>query len=101
LTEKLQLFNYFETLIVDSHLANRLVNSEFLNTITGMLQDQKLNLPVNLKLRLCSILGQLVRHATQIEAEVVNKGLSNCLIDVVKKESAVKVKKTAIAALGE
>jgi len=42
-----------------------------------------------------------VRHATQIEAEVVNKGLSNCLIEVIKKESNVKVKKTAIAALGE
>jgi len=101
LTEKLQLFNYFETLIVDSNLANRLVNSEFLNVIINMLQDKKINLPVNLKQRLCSIIGQMVRHATQIESDVINKGLANCLIDVVRNDNTAKVRKTAIAALGE
>jgi len=66
-----------------------------------MLQDKKINMPVNLKQRLCSIIGQMVRHATQIESEVINKGLANCLIDVVKNDGSVKVRKTAIAALGE
>lgn len=58
-------------------------------------------MPVNYKIRLCSILGQLVRHSTQIDAEVVNKGLSSCLIDILKKETTAKVRKVAISALGE
>lgn len=54
----------------------------------------------HLKMRLCSILGQLVRHSTVIGNDVAQSGLSNLLCEVVKDKND-KVKRKAVASLGE
>ena len=50
-----------------------LINSAFMNLITKLLKNVK---SPHLKLRLCSILGQLVRHSTVIGNEVAESGLA-------------------------
>ncbi len=53
-----------------------------------------------MKIRLCSIVGQLIRHSTVIGNEVAESGLALVLCDVIKDKND-KVKKKAVASLGE
>lgn len=53
-----------------------------------------------LRAKICEILGLLIRHATVIEPDVLKFGLTNVLIDVLKDKSE-KVRRKAMAALGE
>ena len=71
--DKLNVLVYFESIILNSNVANRLINSAFMNLITKLLKNVK---SPHLKLRLCSILGQLVRHSTVIGNEVAESGLA-------------------------
>ena len=59
--DKLNVLIYFESIILNSNVANRLINSAFMNLLIKLLKSVK---SPHLKLRLCSILGQLVRHST-------------------------------------
>lgn len=54
----------------------------------------------HLKIRLCSIVGQLIRHSTVIGNEVAESGLAVLLCEVVKDKNE-KVRKKAVASLGE
>jgi serine/threonine-protein kinase ULK4 len=56
---------------------------------------------VNIKIRLASIIGLLIRHATVIENELSGLGIANVLIEVMKLEKSEKVKRRCMAALGE
>lgn len=51
-------------------------------------------------MRICSILGQLVRHATVINEEVAQSEFIETLCETLKDES-IKVRRKALAALGE
>lgn len=51
-------------------------------------------------MKLCSIVGQLIRHATVIENELSQLGIPTVLTEVMRDKSE-KVKRKAIAALGE
>lgn len=51
-------------------------------------------------MRLCSILGQLVRHSTVIGNDVAESGLCQSLVETVKDKNE-KVRRKAIASLGE
>jgi serine/threonine-protein kinase ULK4 len=55
----------------------------------------------NMKARLASIVGLLIRHATVIENELSQLGIPAVLIELIKNEKNEKVKRRAIAALGE
>ena len=54
-----------------------------------------------MKIRLASIVGLLIRHATVIENELSQLGIPNLMIDLLKSEKSEKLKRKAIATLGE
>lgn len=95
--EKINVLTYFETIILNSQVANRLINSAFITIIMKMLKTVK---SPNLKARLCSIIGQLIRHST-----VINNDLAECkiceLLSEVAEEKSDKVKRKTLGALGE
>jgi serine/threonine-protein kinase ULK4 len=62
--DKLNVLIYFELIIL---------NSAFMNLLIKLLKNVK---SPHLKLRLCSILGQLIRHSTVIGNEVAESGIS-------------------------
>ena len=95
--DKLNILNYFETIIQCSNVANRLINSVFVNLLVKITKNCKQTM---IKIRLCSIIGLLIRHATVIEPEVAGVGISNLMIDLIKDVNE-KVKRRAMAALGE
>ena len=70
--DKLNVLIYFESIILNSNVANRLINSAFMSILLKLLKNVK---SPHLKMRLCSILGQLVRHSTVIGNEVADSGL--------------------------
>ena len=65
---------YFETLCVDTGAANVLINSSLTILIVRMLRNARM--PA-LRVRLASVLGLLVRHATYIADELVTTGERN------------------------
>ena len=62
---------YFETLCVDTGAANVLINSSLTVLIVRMLRNAR---TPALRVRLASVLGLLVRHATYIADELVTTG---------------------------
>jgi serine/threonine-protein kinase ULK4 len=95
--EKLNLLSYFELVISNSTVANHIVNSVFMELLLRSLRTAKTN---SLRMRICSILGQIVRHATVIEIEVAQMRIADLLSDYVKDKND-KVRRRAMAALGE
>ena len=95
--DKLNVLVYFESIILNSNVANRLINSAFMNLLIKLLKNVKSS---HLKLRLCSILGQLVRHSTVIGNEVAESGLAQLLSEVIQDKNE-RVKRKAVASLGE
>lgn len=95
--DKLNVLVYFESIILNSNVANRLINSAFMNLLIKLLKNVK---SPHLKLRLCSILGQLVRHSTVIGNDVAESGLAQILSDVISDKNE-KVRRKAVASLGE
>jgi len=66
LNEKVNALLYFESIIVNSSVANRLINSAFMNLLARMMKSIKSPM---IKIRLCSVIGLLIRHSTVIENE--------------------------------
>ena len=95
--DKLNTLMYFESIILNSSVANRLINSAFITLLLKMLKSVK---SPHLKIRLCSIIGQLVRHSTVIGNELAESGICDLLCESVKDKSE-KLRRKAIAALGE
>ena len=95
--DKLNVLVYFESIILNSNVANRLINSAFMSLLMKLLKNVK---NPHLKMRLCSIMGQLVRHSTVIGNDVADSGLSILLSDVAKDKNE-KVRRKAVASLGE
>ncbi len=95
--DKLNVLIYFESIILNSNVANRLINSAFMSILLKLLKNVK---SPHLKMRLCSILGQLVRHSTVIGNDVAESGLCQTLVDTVKDKNE-KVRRKAVASLGE
>ncbi|OMJ73613.1 hypothetical protein SteCoe_27657 [Stentor coeruleus] len=97
LVDKHNLLAYFESLIVNSSVANKLINSAFVNIFIKMLKTGK---NAMIKARVCSILGQLLRHSTLINADLSQSGLCQALSEQVKDKNE-KLCRKAMAALGE
>lgn len=95
--EKVNALLYFESIIVNSSVANRLINSAFMNLLARMLKSIKSPL---IKVRLCSVIGLLIRHSTVIENEFAESEICTQLIEAMKDKND-KIKRKAIASLGE
>ncbi|EGR32487.1 hypothetical protein IMG5_081210 [Ichthyophthirius multifiliis] len=96
--DKYNILCYFECITQNSNVANRLINSAFMNLLLKLLKVVKQQ---QTKVKIGSILGYLIRHATVIENELSQQGIPQILIDVLKNEKNEKVKRKCIAALGE
>jgi serine/threonine-protein kinase ULK4 len=88
---------YFESIIDNANVSNRLINSAFVSLLVKTLRSVKSPL---IKQRLCSVLGLLVRHSTVIDNELAESEVAQALIDVMEDRNE-KVRRRAIAALGE
>ena len=98
LNEKLSVLLYFESIITNSQISNRLINSVFMTLLVKMLKTLKTPL---VRVRLCSSLGLLIRHSTVIDNEVAESEVCSVLCEVLNKEGSDKVRRKAVAALGE
>jgi len=54
-----------------------------------------------LRVRVCSVIGLLIRHSTVIDNEVAESEVCTVLCEVLMKETNEKVRRKAVAALGE
>ena len=97
-TMKLNCLCYFETLCTDTQSSNLLVNSSLMKLFIKMLRAYKSPM---LRVRLCSVTGLLVRHATYISGDLLNNEIFDVFVELVMKDNGVKVKRRALACLGE
>ena len=95
--DKQNLLTYFESIILNAAVANKLINSVFVNYFIKLLKTGK-NMMV--KARVCSILGQLLRHSTLINNELSQSGLYQALSENTRDKNE-KLSRKATAALGE
>ncbi|KAF0985137.1 hypothetical protein FDP41_000176 [Naegleria fowleri] len=97
-TVKLNCLCYFETLCTDTQSSNLLVNSSLMKLFIKMLKAYKSPM---LRVRLCSVTGLLVRHATYISGDLLNNEIFDVFVELVQKDNGVKVKRRALACMGE
>lgn len=95
--EQLSILNYFETLIQNNTAANKIINTQFVYHLLKTMQNTK---SVNIKIKISSILGHLIRHATIIEAGLAESNLCDALLEQLKDKNE-KLRRKAIAAAGE
>jgi serine/threonine-protein kinase ULK4 len=94
---QLNALNYFESIIINSNVSNRLINSAFMSLLVKMLKTIKTPC---IKSRLCSVVGLLIRHSTVIENELAETKICEVLVETMRDKTD-KVRRKAIAALGE
>ena len=94
---QLNALNYFESIIINSNVSNRLINSAFMSLLVKMLKTIKTPC---IKSRLCSVVGLLIRHSTVIENELAETRICEVLVETMRDKTD-KVRRKAIAALGE
>jgi serine/threonine-protein kinase ULK4 len=82
---------------VNSNVSNRLINSAFMSLLVNMMKRIK---TPQIRIRLCSVIGLLIRHSTVIENDLAESDIATQLIETMK-DTNKSVRKKAIAALGE
>jgi serine/threonine-protein kinase ULK4 len=97
LNEKVNTLGYFETLCMDTGAANMLINSSLMLLFVRMMRTSK---APALRIRLASVIGLLVRHATYITDELAKSGLIGALADALRDRNE-RLRRRAMAALGE
>jgi serine/threonine-protein kinase ULK4 len=95
--EKVNTLAYFETLCTEVSSANVLANSSLMSMFVRVLASSR---SAPLKIKLCSILGLLMRHATHISDEFAKSDAAKVLAETMSDENS-KVRRRAMAALGE
>ncbi len=78
---QVNVLSYFETLCVDTNAANVLINSSLTILFIRMLRNAR---APTLRIRLASVLGLLVRHATYITEELSQTGVVEILTEALK-----------------
>ena len=101
--ERLNTLGYFEaTLCTETSIANIVFNSQLMHLFAKILRQSK---NVQLRTRLCSVVGLLLRHATYIDQGVVRDiGLVELLGELVRENVTTKqekLRRKAVSALGE
>jgi serine/threonine-protein kinase ULK4 len=97
LNEKVNAILYFESIIVNSTVANRLINSAFMDLLARMMKSIKSPM---IRVRLCSVVGLLIRHSTVIENDFAEGEVCKQIVEIMKDKND-KIKRKAIASLGE
>lgn len=77
INQKQNALIYFESIIVNSNVSNRLINSMFVSMLVRMLQTVK---APGVRQRLCSVIGLLVRHSTVIDVELAESEVCSVLV---------------------
>lgn len=95
--DKVNTLAYFETLCTDASSANVLANSGLMSMFVKVLASTK---SPPLRMRLCSTIGLLMRHATHLSDEFAKSDAVKILAEAVGDESS-RVRRRAMAALGE
>ncbi|WIA17198.1 hypothetical protein OEZ85_014081 [Tetradesmus obliquus] len=95
--DKVNVLSYFESLCSDTNAANVLINSSLTVLFVRMLRNGKTPL---LRIRLASVLGLLVRHATYIADELAGTQLVEILTEALRDKSE-RVRRRVMATLGE
>ena len=101
LETKMNYLAYIEYLIEDFPLANKLINSAFVSLFLKLFTCKS----PEMQGRVCSLFGQMLRHATIIDSDLPNSSLCEAFIEIIEKEENKKslnsLRKKAFAALGE
>lgn len=97
INEKISTLQYFESIIINSNVSNSLINSVFMSLLKRMLEQIKSPM---IKIRVCSVVGLLIRHSTMIDNDLAEIDIASQLIETLKDSNCL-VRRRAIAALGE
>eukprot|EP00884_Botryococcus_braunii_P012000 jgi/Botrbrau1/20800/Bobra.0156s0029.1 len=97
LKDKVNVLAYFESVCGDTAAANVVVNSTLTLLLVRMLRNAR---APGLRLRLASLLGLLIRHATYITDDLASSGLVEVLTDGLGEKNE-RVRRRIIACLGE
>eukprot|EP00899_Mesostigma_viride_P011673 jgi/Mesvir1/20506/Mv12390-RA.3 len=97
INEKVNTLAYFESLCKDTGAANLLINSLLATLFVKQLKSSK---APALRVRLSSVLGLLVRHATYIAEEFGATGVVSVLAELLREKNE-RVRRRAMSTLGE
>ena len=92
----LNLLNYFETIILSRDISNYIINSQFIDLFMEFLNIRN----EFIQLRVCSILGFLIRYATATESSFEKYNFTEILISFIS-DNNLELNRKAIATLGE
>ena len=95
--DKLHILHYFVNFIQNSDNANMIIESYFMDLFMKMLKSAKTKA---FKIVLCTIVGLLLRHTTNINNDIATQGIPGLMINLTRDKSN-RVRRRAIAALGE
>ena len=95
--ELLNLLNYFQTIILNKHIANSIIESPFIQLLINFLDINN----DNIRIRVCNIIGYLIRYATNIEIPLDKYNLTEKLISFISNDYNINLKRKAISCLGE
>lgn len=99
----LNILNYFETIIQDKEIANKIINTSFITLLILILKNLNASKQVCylVKIRICTIIAYLIRYSTMIESPLDELGLTGILENLVQNGKTLEMAKRAIATLGE
>lgn len=96
--EKYNVMGYFESIIQNSDIANYLFKESFIKFYMKLMKGYK---QAALRAKMFEIMGFLVRHATVIDPTIIKHGIINAFVEGATKDKSEKVRRKAMAALGE
>jgi len=120
----LNLLSYFETLIQDKEIANKIINTSFISLLFKILKSnscgnnqntnsaissksnisnntQTNNIYNQIKIRVCTIIAYLIRYSTMIETPLDDLNYCQILENLVLNSKNIEISRRALATLGE
>lgn len=98
----LNILNYFETIIQDKEIANKIINTSFITLLILILKNlSSSKTGFSIKIRICTIIAYLIRYSTMIETPLDELELCSILEKLIDKGEDIELSKRAIATLGE
>lgn len=98
----LNILNYFETIIQDKEIANKIINTSFITLLILILKNlNSSKTGFSIKIRICTIIAYLIRYSTMIETPLDELELCSILEKFIDKGEDIELSKRAIATLGE
>lgn len=97
LKDKVNILSYFETLCADTAAANVLINSTITILFVRMMRNCR---PPSIRMKLASVLGLLIRHATFVSEDLTQTGIVDILTEALQDKNE-RVRRRVMATLGE